>query len=60
MSTQPGFKVTGLTIRLLEADDLVAADRVMRLAFGTYRGMPDPASFMGDAAYIHPRWVMDP
>src|SRR5580698_5974068 len=44
---------------LLEAD-LEAADRVMRLAFGTFLGMPDPLQFMGDADYVYTRWRADP
>jgi hypothetical protein len=37
---------------LLEAD-LPEADRIVRLAFGTFLGIPDPASFMGDASFAH-------
>jgi hypothetical protein len=29
----------------------------MRLAFGTFIGLPEPMSFMGDAAYIRNRWL---
>ena len=32
----------------------------MRLAFGTYLGLPEPASFMGDASYVRSRWRADP
>jgi GNAT superfamily N-acetyltransferase len=32
----------------------------MRLAFGTFLGVPDPASFMGDAAYVRTRWQASP
>jgi predicted N-acetyltransferase YhbS len=49
-----------LTIRELRDADLDEADRVMRLAFGTFLGLPEPARFMGDAAYVRPRWRMDP
>lgn len=49
-----------LTIRALRDADLDAADGVMRLAFGTFLGLPDPAGFMGDGAYVRPRWRMDP
>jgi len=49
-----------LTIRPLLEGDLDEADRVMRLAFGTFMGLRDPASFMGDGAYVGPRWRMDP
>ena len=44
---------------LLEAD-LGAADRVMRLAFGTFLGLPDPLQFMGDRDYVYTRWRADP
>jgi len=43
-------------VRPLSAEDLPAADRVMRLAFGTFLGMPDPSQFMGDAAYVQSRF----
>ena len=32
----------------------------MRLAFGTFLGIPDPASFMGDASYVRTRWRTNP
>ncbi|HEX3935486.1 MAG TPA: GNAT family N-acetyltransferase [Puia sp.] len=47
-------------IRSMRQGDLDAADRVTRLAFGTFLGMPDPLQFMGDAGYIHTRWKADP
>ena len=47
-------------VRPLRADELVEADRIMRIAFGTFVGLPEPASFMGDASYVHPRWNLDP
>jgi GNAT superfamily N-acetyltransferase len=40
--------------------DLPAADRVIRVAFGTFLGMPEPERFMGDAAYASTRWKADP
>jgi len=49
-----------VTVRPLREDDLAAADRIMRLAFGTFMGMPDPMAFMGDADYIRTRWRADP
>jgi len=51
---------TGVTIRPLEEADLGEADRIMRLAFGTFLGLPDPGSFMGDADYVRTRWAADP
>src|SRR5258708_17418039 len=53
-------KQSGVTIRPLRKQDLPAADRIMRLAFGTFLGMPDPLKFMGDADYAQTRWLADP
>lgn len=47
-------------VRALVEGDLPAADRIMRVAFGTFLGMPDPASFGGDASYVRTRWLADP
>src|ERR1700722_1811589 len=49
-----------ITIRNMVEADLAAADRVMRLAFGTFLGLPDPLQFMGDADYVRTRWGVDP
>lgn len=49
-----------LSVRPLLEEDLPAADHVMRLAFGTFLGLPEPASFMGDANYVRTRWLADP
>src|SRR5215469_10473257 len=49
-----------VTIRPLREDDLAAADRIMRLAFGTFLGLPDPLKFMGDADYVRTRWRANP
>ena len=49
-----------VTIRLLQEADLEAADRVMRLAFGTFLRLPDPLAFMGDADFVYTRWRADP
>ncbi len=40
--------------------DIPEADRIMRLAFGTFLSLPDPMSFMGDADYIRTRFRADP
>jgi GNAT superfamily N-acetyltransferase len=53
-------KQEGVTIRPVVEKDLPAADRIMRLAFGTFLGMPDPSQFMGDADYVRTRWLADP
>lgn len=55
--TTPGPQ---LTVRPLVEGDLDAADHVMRLAFGTFLGLPDPASFMGDVDYVRTRFRAEP
>jgi predicted N-acetyltransferase YhbS len=47
-------------VRPMRADDLEAADRVLRLAFGTMRGLPDPSAAFGDADYVHTRFRAAP
>ena len=47
-------------IRQLREDDLPEADRVFRLAFGTFIGAPDPERFGGDGDYVRTRWRSDP
>jgi GNAT superfamily N-acetyltransferase len=49
-----------ITVQLLQESDLDAADHIMRLAFGTFIGLPEPAQFMGDADYVHTRWRANP
>jgi len=49
-----------LTIRALEEKDLDAADRIFRLAFGTWFGLADPASFRGNGEMVRTRWRVDP
>ena len=49
-----------VSVRPLQEGDLVTADHVMRLAFGTFLGLPDPASFLGDAGYVRTRWKANP
>jgi GNAT superfamily N-acetyltransferase len=51
---------TEIIIRPLVESDLAAADRIVRLAFGTFLGIPDPIQFMGDADFAHTRWKADP
>jgi N-acetylglutamate synthase-like GNAT family acetyltransferase len=49
-----------IEIRLMEQSDIAEADRIMRLAFGTFLGLPNPLSFMGDADYVKTRYKADP
>lgn len=51
---------SSVLIRPLGETDLDAADRAMRLAFGTFFGIPDPARFRGDAEVLRTRWAADP
>lgn len=58
--TFTGMTSGAVTIRHMLEADLDAADRVMRIAFGTFLKAPDPEQFMGDADYVHTRWKADP
>lgn len=49
-----------IEIRPLQQADLPEADRIFRLAFGTFLGMPDPMQFAGDADLVHTRWRAAP
>src|SRR6185436_12855984 len=49
-----------ITVRPLEERDLPEADRIFRLAFGTFVGLPDPMTFLGDADLIFSRWRAAP
>jgi len=40
----------------LKENELEEAERIVRLAFGTFLGLPNPLDFMGDRLYIEPRW----
>jgi hypothetical protein len=44
----------------LQTADLSAADAVRRLAFGTFRGLPDPMTFRGDAIPVRTRFLTEP
>jgi N-acetylglutamate synthase-like GNAT family acetyltransferase len=44
----------------MRADDLDAADRVVRLAFGTIRGLPDPSAAFGDSDRVRTRFRAAP
>ena len=50
----------GVRVRPLLAGDLDSADRVMRLAFGKFRGLPDPAAAFGDRDYVGTRYRAAP
>jgi N-acetylglutamate synthase-like GNAT family acetyltransferase len=44
----------------MRADDVDSADRIMRLAFGTIRGLPDPSAAFGDAESVRTRFRAAP
>ena len=61
MENQPTTATIGtISIRQLQQGDLAEADRIFRLAFGTFLGLPDPTRFFGDADYVRTRWLADP
>jgi GNAT superfamily N-acetyltransferase len=44
----------------MQEDDLSESDRIMRLSFAKFLGLPDPHMFMGDADYVSTRYRADP
>jgi hypothetical protein len=59
-SGAPAAGPLGVAVRPLREDELDEADRIVRLAFGTFLGLPDPLAFMGDAGFVRTRWRADP
>ncbi|MGA9756178.1 MAG: GNAT family N-acetyltransferase [Desulfobaccales bacterium] len=49
-----------ILVRPLQEGDLPLADRIFRLAFGTFNGLADPSRFGGDLDKVHSRWLADP
>jgi GNAT superfamily N-acetyltransferase len=49
-----------VVVQPLKEEHLAEADRIFRLAFGTFLGLPNPLAFMGDAVLVRPRWMADP
>jgi GNAT superfamily N-acetyltransferase len=49
-----------IRIRPLEERELPEADRIMRLAFGTFMGLPDPTKTFGDSDYAYTRFHAAP
>ena len=56
----PEATSSDILVRPLREPDLPAADHIMRLAFGTFLGLPEPTSFLGDAGYVRTRWLAAP
>jgi ribosomal protein S18 acetylase RimI-like enzyme len=51
--------VANLTVRPLREEEVALALSVVRRAFGTFVGMPDPEAFGAGADYVGPRWRAD-
>jgi GNAT superfamily N-acetyltransferase len=47
-------------VRGMRESDLSAARSILRLAFGTFMGVPDPSSFAADKEYVVTRWKANP
>jgi GNAT superfamily N-acetyltransferase len=47
-------------VRPLTEEDLDEADRICRVAFGTFLGVPEPERFFGDADLVRTRFLADP
>jgi len=48
-----------IVIRPLLEKDIVPARRILRLAFGTFAGAPDPENSRTDVDFVEPRWHTD-
>lgn len=49
-----------VAVRPLQESDLEAADKIFRLAFGTFIGLPDPTRFAQGSDFVSSRWRADP
>jgi ribosomal protein S18 acetylase RimI-like enzyme len=47
-------------VRSLRESDLTRAERMFRLAFGTFLRAPQPETFWADRDYVRARWLTDP
>ena len=59
-SQRTATEAIDVSIERLQEGDLADADRIFRLAFGTFLGLPDPAQFHQGAEFIRTRWNADP
>jgi GNAT superfamily N-acetyltransferase len=59
-SHQTATAAIDVSLENLQQGDLGEADRIFRLAFGTFLGLPDPAQFHQGAELIRARWTADP
>ncbi|HVN90093.1 MAG TPA: GNAT family N-acetyltransferase [Candidatus Binataceae bacterium] len=49
-----------IATRPMQPEDLVEVDRILRLAFGTFIGLPDPMAMFGDSDVARTRFKADP
>jgi GNAT superfamily N-acetyltransferase len=56
VSTNHPITTQRIKVGLLKPSELEEAGRIVRLAFGTFLGLPDPLAFMGDRDLMTPRW----
>jgi len=55
-----GSQAQTVKVRPMVETDHVDADRILRMAFGTFLGFPNPMVFFGDADYVRTRWTAAP
>jgi len=51
--------MSGIIIRHMREADLQEADRIIRLAFGTFMGHDNPENYRLDTRYAYPRYNAD-
>jgi predicted N-acetyltransferase YhbS len=49
-----------ISVRPMQERDLEAADRIRRLAFGTFLNVPEPAKMFGDIDHVYSRFAAEP
>ena len=49
-----------VTVRPLLKEELPAASQIVRVAFASFLGIPDPSAFMAGRDFIRGRWLTDP
>lgn len=56
--TDPQIQITNphIKVGLLKKGELEEAERIVRMAFGTFLGLPNPLDFMGDRSFVASRW----
>ncbi len=52
--------MSDIVIRHMTEEDIQEAGRIIRLAFGTFRGKEDPENYRADSRYAYPRYNADP